>query len=136
MAGALSSARVKALEGEFRKELRQLKEEVEGGKWLGGITPPPAHTVNISLDEKTYKQSRVDEMADVNSVSEAHPLVVQADRLREAEEVRPSLTPTRDYPIFRCCLLLPLPAVISPAVVSTPGRRRGWPSTALRLWWC
>ncbi|XP_077868441.1 uncharacterized protein LOC100372084 [Saccoglossus kowalevskii] len=79
------SERIKSLESELIKELSDLKHDIEENEMLMGA-PRVASSVALPRDHEQFRQERKQIIERGLQVSEAHPLTIQADVLKEEME--------------------------------------------------
>ncbi|XP_041457909.1 uncharacterized protein LOC121410103 isoform X2 [Lytechinus variegatus] len=80
-----SSEKIKALEEELAKELQDLKNDIEENEMLGKM-PKVASSVSLPKSVDHFRKQREQVIKRAMEVSEAQPLVIQADVMKEEME--------------------------------------------------
>ncbi|XP_074645051.1 uncharacterized protein LOC141901606 isoform X2 [Tubulanus polymorphus] len=78
-----STEGVKSLERDLNKELNELKNEIEENEMVHGIPPKPICSVPLPKDVDYFRKERKLILDRATQVSEAHPIVIQADAMFE-----------------------------------------------------
>ncbi|CAH3180891.1 unnamed protein product [Porites lobata] len=79
-----SSEKVRSLEEDLKKELKELQNEVEEGNFLSSSSAPKAFgSVPLPKDVEHFKRERKLAINKSLQVREAQPLIIQADVMRE-----------------------------------------------------